>query len=50
MWYKKAKNLLTGRAYVAATYVHRSADTSLVEIYKEMSNLLDKQANAQKSA
>ena len=37
---------MTGRAYIHG----RIADTSLGEIHKEMSELLDKQVNAQKES
>ena len=40
----QAETSLTGRAYIC----RRSADASLVEIHQEMSELLDKQVNAQK--
>ena len=44
--YFKLKTVWTGRAYVH----RRSADTNLVEIHKEMSELLDKQVNVQKES
>ena len=42
--FTSAENSMAGRAYVHG----RSADTSLAEIHYEMSELFDKQVNAQK--